>query len=1002
MGVRSRHCSGDIASAVSAVLRALSVCVPAALLEGAIAPVQAAETAGLGAAIPAQPLAKALATFASQSGLQLVYVSSLMHNQTSHEVPAGLGFEEALTRMLQGTGLRFEYLTPHSVRILAAAPAAHAPGLARPEEEMREVIISANRREEYLQDVPITAQVLTGEQLARLSATTFDDYVTYLPNVTAHGVGPAQNNIYIRGLATSVHALQGAGFDGSFPNVALYLDEQSVQLPFRNLDLYVADLNRIEVLEGPQGTLFGAGAQAGVVRYITNKPQLHATEAAANLGYATTAHGDPSTAVDAMLNLALIPGTLAVRAVIYNERRGGYIDNIPATFARADTDLSIHYANYPIGCGGGGAPCQVPPNAPIINNSNLAAPAVNPVTYKGARLSALYQFNDDWSALLSQSYQGMEADGVFAEMAADSLGVPQPDLTVQLFNSAYDKDRFENTALTIEGRLGALKLLYAGAYLVRNVDQVADYTSYARALYADYYQCLNPGSTSATAQCFTPSSVWHAQLRNTHLSQELRLTTPADWRLRGVGGLFYEDYRIQEQDDWLYVSALPYFSPIGPPTGYYTVNGSQTLPNGLSVQYNTPGAVFVSSPVTSNNPNVRPPGDGFFNDITRGYTQNAAYLSVDFDLLPNKLTLTGGTRYSSIRTSVTGSAVGSFGCLILAAQVPDPCVNHSNTNNLSAQNLSQTFSGFTSRADLSWKISDEALLFYTWSQGFRAGGFNRGVIQVGSSPLSPGPNPWQATAREHRGWQAPIGYAPDNLTNNELGWKTMWLNHRIEWNGTLYQEDWDQVQIGAFSGGATSGVQTTINGGSYRVRGFETFAVVRVTSGLSLEAGASWNHSELLEEATFLWRDGTPINFGELQTAHGQPFANPTGTRGSPLAGAPAFQGNCRVRYDFALNGYDAFAQAGAVHQSQSLASTDNLTLDLQGNSIGYVLPPFTTYDAAVGVGREGWLVQLYGENLTDTRAQLYANYAQWYKAVTVNRPRTIGIRYSLRFAQPR
>src|SRR6202023_1198074 len=111
---------------------------------------------------------------------------------------------------------------------------------------------------------------------------------------------------------------QGAGFGGSFPNVAIYLDEQSAQLPGRNLDVYAADLDRIEVLEGPQGTLFGAGAQAGVLRYITNKPRLNVTEAEVHAGYAATAHGDPSGALDAVLNLPIILDTLAVRGVLYN------------------------------------------------------------------------------------------------------------------------------------------------------------------------------------------------------------------------------------------------------------------------------------------------------------------------------------------------------------------------------------------------------------------------------------------------------------------------------------------------------------------------------------------------------------------------------------------------------------------------------------------------------------------------------------------------------------
>ncbi len=221
----------------------------------------------------------------------------------------------------------------------------------------------------------------------------------------------------------------------------------------------------------------------------------------------------------------------------------------------------------------------------------------------------------------------MNAQGVFTETAADPAGNPQPDLTVQLYNPSYDKDRFENTALTIDGSAAGLKFLYAGAYLVRHVEQVQDYTAYAHSgFYVDYYQCVNPGPPAA-AKCFTPSSIWRNVERNTHLSQELRVSTTESARLRAVGGLFYEDYRIYDQGDWFYLTAYPYFNPVGPPTGYFELNGQQVCDC-------MPGARFIYDPPTLNNPNVRPLGDAFFNDITRGYTQKAAYTSFDFDLIP--------------------------------------------------------------------------------------------------------------------------------------------------------------------------------------------------------------------------------------------------------------------------------------------------------------------------------------------------------------------------------
>ncbi len=150
---------------------------------------------------------------------------------------------------------------------------------------IQEIVVTAQRREESAQNVPITIQAFTAETLAQLNVTTFDDYVKYVPNLTQAGAGPGQSAVFMRGLSTSAGGVQGSGATEPFPNVAIYLDEQSGQVPGRNLDIYAADLERVEILEGPQGTLFGAGAQAGVIRYITNKPKLDVTEGNVNAGY---------------------------------------------------------------------------------------------------------------------------------------------------------------------------------------------------------------------------------------------------------------------------------------------------------------------------------------------------------------------------------------------------------------------------------------------------------------------------------------------------------------------------------------------------------------------------------------------------------------------------------------------------------------------------------------------------------------------------------------------
>jgi iron complex outermembrane receptor protein len=257
--------------------------------------------------------------------------------------------------------------------------AAAADTTATDVDAIQEITVTAQRRTENAQDVPISIQAMTGETLKQLNVSTFDDFVKYVPNVTTANLGPGQNSIFMRGLSVGVTGQQGTGTTGPIPNVAVYLDEQSGALPGRNLDVYAADMERIEVLEGPQGTLFGSGAEAGVLRYITNKPKLDVTEGDVNAGYSYTAGGDPNSNVDAMINLPLIPGTLAVRAVVYDDNRGGYINNVPSTFTRLGTDEGFAMHN-------GGV---VPTNSESINNANLVANAINPVTYQGFRLQGL-------------------------------------------------------------------------------------------------------------------------------------------------------------------------------------------------------------------------------------------------------------------------------------------------------------------------------------------------------------------------------------------------------------------------------------------------------------------------------------------------------------------------------------------------------------------------------------------------------------------------------------
>jgi len=901
----------------------------------------------------------------------------------------------------------------------AAAPATGGATEANTE-ALAEVIVTAERRSENLQDVPISLQALTAETLRQLNVSTFDDYVKFLPNVTAASNGPGQNEIFMRGVSAGSQASQGSGSTGIWPNVAIYLDNQSGQLPNRNLDIYAVDLERIEVLEGPQGTLFGAGAQAGVIRYITNQPKLNVVEANFTAGYGTTAHGDNNSALTAVLNVPLIEDKMAVRGAVFTDSRGGYINNVPATFTRKNSDLGIGSAFLPANpvtgiCNaplGNGQPSTtgfcVPAGSESLNNNNIAANAINPVTYQGVRVELLYKFNDNWDLLLSQMYQDMNSHGVFYDQPNASDGAPLQPLEVTLFNNAYNKDRFSNTAWTVDGKIGDLKFIYTGGYLTRNVDQIGDYTNYARGLYADYYQCYGPGpfTPGLTPTCFSPSAIWRSEEQNKHQQHEIRLSTPDEWRLRAIAGAFWEDNKLYDQTAWLYKHIPPCTATVTAAC----MSNVGTFP-GSTVRY----------------PGVQNDNTSFYQDQVRDTKQTAFFASVDFDLIPKKLTITGGTRYFRFENSMKGSVLSSFNCFDAVPVDPTGCHPGSPllgqgtifpwySYNLDAENLNDTESGFRSRANLTWHMTPDVMVYYTFSQGFRPGGFNQngGTAHAASAPVG--------TPGLYYQYFTPTSYHSDDLTNNEIGWKTEFLNHRLQWNGAIYRETWKDVQVAFFDTGVTGNVFFNTNGQDFLIKGLEQSLIWRVTNGLTLQGAASWNHSEQTNSPFLIDNNSGQLtsigvraspNVGKPITSACNPLAatlpcpqvvNPFGAQGSPAANAPPIQWSARARYDWSVGAYLPFVQFGASHTGHSFTQAGANPLITTGGALStsrgrFENPAYTVYEASLGVAKDAWYFNLYAQNLNNSTASVFQSTDQFIVERTPLRPRVIGGTFGYNFS---
>ena len=327
------------------------------------------------------------------------------------------------------------------------------------------------------------------------------------------------------------------------------------------------------------------------------------------------------------------------------------------------------------------------------------------------------KINDQWDALLQYNTQQFNAHGYWASEPVAPNGQALQPFETMAFAPAFEKDQYNSTALTINGDLGFLKAVYTGSYLDRHIDGQQDYSNYLRSYGGSYYACTGTGaglakygywpSTKPTT-CYAPVGSWRDQVQNTHQSHEVRFTTPTDKRLRALVGAFYENFIIYDRMDYNY---------LGVP---------QCTPENLAIsQAGGPDCAVATGPVPgyyANDPSLRlNTQTAFGEDIRRGYQQTAFFGSVDFDIVPDKLTVTVGTRHYSYDEFEQGSQYGSYTKGVL---------NRPNSNPLPGRggfgiNLSNSESGFKSRANLTWHITPDLMVYYTYSQGFRPGGFNR-------------------------------------------------------------------------------------------------------------------------------------------------------------------------------------------------------------------------------------------------------------------------------------
>jgi outer membrane receptor protein involved in Fe transport len=871
----------------------------------------------------------------------------------------------------------------------AATSAVHAQAI-------EEITVTATKRAVSMQDIPLAVQAMDAQRLEDENIQSFTDYVKYLPSVNAGGRGPGQNEIYIRGAAVDAINITVAESQGSAPNVALYLDEQPVTSGGRNLDVYVTDMERIEVLPGPQGTLYGASSMAGTVRLITNKPVIDEFQASFNGGFSRTNGGENSNSAEMMLNIPLVEGKMAFRMALYNDNQGGYIDNVAGTFQAnhkvngtfPGTTVNFaeghkFYNGTVVGAGG----IDVPVQKRIVDNSSSVEDDFNDAHYAGARFGFKWQLNDTWDLLIQNTQQSLKTEGVW------DYDIAKGDLKVSRFTPDKLDDTFSTTAWTLNGSVGDIDIVYTGAYLDRSVEAQLDYTGYTNiGAFIAGYQCeyltgsYYFGNTNGTAyswdptlsgdpgviECGNPANAVALDNEMTRMTNELRFATNWDGMVNMQGGVYVEDFEIKHIGDFNYLA--PYEAGFGP----ININSSSTFTN-------TPAnARGVTSAATQ-----------FRNDNLRTEKQTAMFGEIDFQL-SDELNVAVGARKYDLDYDFQGYGAWRYGNRPLLVDDNDVTndvrpqktggrdYGSQFTSALRPLNAKDTMMKFT----LAYTPSDDTLFYATWSEGYRPGGFNRAAAKAGkySATANNTANDGALVCGDKAaiganattgfpGYCLPYVFRSDTMESTEFGWKATMLDGRLRFNGAIYMIDWKDLQVSQFDSQNISILTVVDNGGDAEIKGVEGDLTWAATDNLTIYAAGSFNKTEL--------------------TRVDPAFAVVVQDEGRELPLTPEAQYTIRGKYEWETANGNMYYQLGMKHAGKALNSIVD-TVD-EPNSYQKA---YTVFDTSLGMKnvRNNWGMEMYVKNLTDERAQLHINRQDFFERVTTNRPRTVGVRVSYDF----
>ena len=815
-------------------------------------------------------------------------------------------------------------------------------------------------------DLAGSIQAFDTQAIRNQGLTDMESYTKLTPSLTYFGNQTGQGKVFIRGIADAPDTFIVS------QSSAVYLDEQPVTQGAA-VDVRLVDIERVEVLSGPQGTLFGSSSQSGTLRIVTNKPDPTKFEAFADATVKGMSEGDNSFDISGMVNIPLADDKFAVRLVGFSATEGGFIDNVLGV-SGAEAFYGRCTAADPGNAGG----CAPETNASAVKDD------WNETTITGGRVSAKWFISDDWSATLGLATQSVDSD------AENSYDPTIGDLKLVAFNPDTFEDDWTQYALTIEGNItDNLTLTSATAYFTRDSQYAQDTTDYA----AYFGQWCYYWTATYNIYCFQPAGASYAynnpvgflvnDQENTSFSQELRLAFTGE-RVDWVVGAFYED-RHEEWDFDTFVTnqggyrnsqgfsnwTRPHttFDRTFPSYYYAGVYYTYTIPDGWGVP---------ASPTDS----------WWFSADDTDWETLAIFGETTFHL-NDKLSFTAGARWFDVEQTkrywvenpsgrrtpagqnLDGSAPQKFGCII-----PDQPCNPNDSDNPADDGfnyMNATDDDLAIKLSLQYNINEDVMVYGLYSEGFRAGGVNR---NRGAPKL-------------------PQAYGADFLENYEVGMKGSFAGGRLNVSAIAFFQDWVDYQLEVVDPSTVPCADDptppcgqpwqkgVVNAGGASSDGLEFQIEALPTDNFQLRLDATFMESEIDEDITVV--------------------AVPDVGKGSKLPFAPEFKASLFAQYNWPMSvagSQEGFFQFQYSHVGSSLNQVQEIA---PGPGIGTPQIKQEAYNwSSVRFGLVGgsWEANVFINNLTDERGQLYHDVSDFEpffgrQRTSIIRPREYGVRFT-------